>query len=778
MKKIITLQVFLFFFFSLFAQKETRVWYFGHNAGLDFSTNPPQVLTNGQLNTDEGCATICDSNGNLLFYTDGVLVWDKEHEVMPNGFDLVGHKSSTQSALIVPKPNSTNFYYVFTVDFTANPNGISYSVLDLSLNGGKGDITEKNILLSSPVCEKITAVPHANGEDFWVIGHEWESKNYLAWLINSNGVELVPVTSSSELYIGDSDFNSIGYLKASIDGSTIAAAHWHDNDVVEVLDFDNETGVLSNPIQLTVSDTIVTGASKGLYGVEFSPSGELLYVAQRTYGGSIFQFDLSSGMEDSIQATKLALSSYAGRYGGLQIASDRKIYVSKRASEYLDVIEQPDSLAMSCNYLVDTIYLEGKYSWIGLPNFISGYFKPPEFLFENVCLDDSTKFTLKIPENTIDSVEWNFGDLMSGSENFSTELAPVHVFSDTGKYEITLITFNSNGADTSIRSLHIQYPSIADFSVIRDGFDVSFSNISLYADAYLWKFGDGTIDNSKTPFHTYNQYGVYEVELITINDCANDTLLQTVEISPLNAGYSLNGEMAKACAPALISFFDNSTGDVDSYEWTFEGGIPNVSNEANPQITYESPGIFDFQLVVTNSTESDTLLIQDSIEILPKPISAFDFSIDSNMVSFENLSVDADSFTWYFGDGSILSVEENPTHEYLSSGQYEVVLTASNGICDSSFTEIILLNLVKNKNLYEQEIHIYPNPASNFLDISTSTEEALHIDIYTTDGKKLGKLSKDFFDKTILDIKGISNGMYFLVLSNETMMLHYRFIKI
>ena len=110
--------IFIFFFLSstfLFAQGEANVWYFGENAGLDFNSGSPVSLNNGKLNTVEGCATISDNNGNLLFYTDGIIVYDRNHNIMQNGTGLHGDPSSTQSALIVPKPLDPNIYFVFTV---------------------------------------------------------------------------------------------------------------------------------------------------------------------------------------------------------------------------------------------------------------------------------------------------------------------------------------------------------------------------------------------------------------------------------------------------------------------------------------------------------------------------------------------------------------------------------------------------------------------------------------------------------------------------------------
>ena len=87
----------------VFAQKErTNIWHFGKYAGLDFNQSPPQAITVGQLYTGEGCASIADKSGNLLFYTDGITIWNANHDTIANGDNLQGSFNSAQSALIVP----------------------------------------------------------------------------------------------------------------------------------------------------------------------------------------------------------------------------------------------------------------------------------------------------------------------------------------------------------------------------------------------------------------------------------------------------------------------------------------------------------------------------------------------------------------------------------------------------------------------------------------------------------------------------------------------------
>src|SRR5687768_13934197 len=97
------------------AQRETDHWFFGKNVGLKFDGPNYTLLPNSKINTPEGCSTISDSLGNLLFYTDGIKVWNKQHQQMPDGFGLKGDPSSSQSALIIKKPGNNPIYYIFTV---------------------------------------------------------------------------------------------------------------------------------------------------------------------------------------------------------------------------------------------------------------------------------------------------------------------------------------------------------------------------------------------------------------------------------------------------------------------------------------------------------------------------------------------------------------------------------------------------------------------------------------------------------------------------------------
>lgn len=350
---------------------QTGIWYFGKNAGLDFRSGSPLALTDGMIYTEEGTSSICDPEGNLLFYTNGVRVWNRLHKPMPNGQRLTGHSSSTQSALIVPRPGSYSLYYIFTVDLQAGSNGLRYSVVDMDKAEGLGDLILKNELLFTPVTEKLTAIQHRNGQDVWVISHRWNSNAFHAFLITAKGVTGMPVTSNVGSVHGGPGRQAIGYLKPSPDGSRLAAAIWKETHKFEVFDFNNATGVVSNPITLD-------GYAEA-YGLEFSPDGTKLYGGKNGLGGGkaeIFQFDLLAGSPQAIvKSATLVGASASRKVGALLLGPDGKIYVARDKSPYLGVIQNPNATGKASSYVDEGFHLAGKKSELGLPNFIHNYFR-------------------------------------------------------------------------------------------------------------------------------------------------------------------------------------------------------------------------------------------------------------------------------------------------------------------------------------------------------------------------------------------------------------------
>ncbi|MEP7170583.1 MAG: hypothetical protein ABI855_14530, partial [Bacteroidota bacterium] len=296
--KIYILIVFVFFFVKTIAQQQAYHWYFGNHAGIDFSSGSALAVNNGALLTDEGCSSISDAVGNLLFYTNGVLVYNNLHQLMPNGTGLLGHISSTQSSLIVQKPGTTDHYFIFTSDageYVAPPNdGIHFSEVDMSLNSGNGDViaSTKNTPLLGTATEKLCGTLHSNGTDIWVMAHGWNDSTFYAYLVTNAGVNTTAVTSTSGSIHGGSDDNTIGQMKFSPQGNKLALAV-RISGFFELFDFDNSTGIISNPVLLQIPQFL------SAYGVEFSPDGSRLYVCTDSFT-SLYQYDLSSGNATTI----------------------------------------------------------------------------------------------------------------------------------------------------------------------------------------------------------------------------------------------------------------------------------------------------------------------------------------------------------------------------------------------------------------------------------------------------------------------------------------------
>jgi gliding motility-associated-like protein len=368
-----------------FSQKEANIWYFGYKIGLDFSQSPPALLLDGQIAEEgvtnshmESSASISDANGKLLFYTNGMTVWNRLHEVMPNGTDLFGESTTTQT-LIVPKPGSTTLYYIFTASpqgdhefFPVERRGFRYSVIDMSEDSGLGDVIEKNTLLSVSTTEKMAATRHVNGTDVWVAMHEWNNNVFRSYLITEEGINPNPVYSQTgAIHSGPSTENTgnaIGQMKISPDGEKLALVLYIDR-VLEVFDFNPTNGAIMSIGSVSFEEEIGL-----LYGLEFSPSSRYLYATNRLC--HVFQLDLHAGLSRE-KVVKISRTPPCDSPAQLQLAPDGKIYIAQYSRPAIGAIHLPEVKGEGCEYEARAINIPLEYSrpcGQGLPNFISSYF--------------------------------------------------------------------------------------------------------------------------------------------------------------------------------------------------------------------------------------------------------------------------------------------------------------------------------------------------------------------------------------------------------------------
>ncbi|MGB1210298.1 MAG: T9SS type B sorting domain-containing protein [Lacinutrix venerupis] len=400
MKKIVLILTTLLYCAISNAQKEASNWYFGDNAGINFNldTNTVTAISNGQLATDEGCTSISDSNGNLLFYTDGRTVYNSNHAIMPNGTGLKGDPSSTQSAIIIPKPQDPDTYYIFTVDTPSLDNidlGFHFYEVNMNLDGGLGGVVANSeTQLLSNTSEKLSAVlKDCLTQDVWVITYASNNgsnnnNTFYAYQVTNTGVNTTPVATQ----IGNSISEARGYLKFSPDGTKLVSANVAQG--LFLYDFDKNTGMVSNAQIINTNFTAQDGTLLRSYGVEFSPNNKLLYVSvfnnstnansSNNQYGALLQFNLEA---QNISDSQVVIDDRQTYRGGLQLGPDGKIYRAmsenyQLGSPFLSVVNSPNQIGTACNYVNNAIALTNN-SRQGLPPFITSFFSEDIDIIQN-----------------------------------------------------------------------------------------------------------------------------------------------------------------------------------------------------------------------------------------------------------------------------------------------------------------------------------------------------------------------------------------------------------
>lgn len=449
--------VFVLISSCFYSQNQTSKWLFGQYTGLDFLTSPPSVIT-GSMYTSEGCASMSDNAGNLLFYTNGVQVWDQTHTTMANGNNLLGHTSTTQSSMIVKQPGNNNLYYIFTLDELGYSNGLRYSVVDMNLAAGMGSVTIKNVPLYTPSTEKMAAVKHCNKTDTWIVTHEWGTNVFKSFLLNASGVAQPPVNSAVGItHIGgDSQYAKIGSMKISPNGKKLGICLRGGLDRVELYDFDDATGTVSNPVILS--------NMPNAYGCEFSPDGSKFYAATAEGGvmsALLYQWDLCGASPLAIAASRVTIdSSNYDHHRALQLGMDGKIYVAHIGYTPIGVINSPNSSGLSCNY--NDAGQPAGLCQLGLPGFVATYFKPalPPFTYTLSCQTVSFSAgpypTCSALGFDYTSANWNFGDASQNGTGFSAS----HFYSP-GTYTVLCLLNRTCSSDTikQVITVPSQFPT-------------------------------------------------------------------------------------------------------------------------------------------------------------------------------------------------------------------------------------------------------------------------------------------------------------------------------
>jgi len=549
-KKPIVLLSLLLGGFSAAAQyylPENSTWVMGNKTGLHFNGSTPQVIASSITSANEGAASVSDAAGNLMFYTNGTNVWNAQHQLMPNGTSINGSGvttvSSTQAALIVPHPGNTDLYYIFSMTSVTNCR-LFVNLVDKSADSSKGDIVAnfplKGNFLRNQLTEKLTAVP-ACENTVWVVTRSEGLNAFLAYRINENGLDTVPVISQVGNYTASA--YAQGVLKSNATGTQLMACNFtalSNKFGLELFDFDGATGIISNA---KVIDNI------NVYGGAFSPDGSKLYAQEVTAPGSIYQYDLAN---NNPLSTKTFLGT-SGQYADMKLSSTGQLYVASvlgspgfNAYKYMVRINQPNLAGLASNYQ-DTV---GGIAFLnaaqtagiltqGLPNDIvkplAGEQQSTIVLLDTAICGNhqlSSAITLEVPAN-ISHFLWDNNDTartrevtVAGSYSFSYQAQCATI---TGVYNITALPL----------------PVV----------DLKQAGNTLMADSgqarYQWYYNNTLLQDSSLHTLAIQQYGHYQLVVTNTEGCT--------------AEFSVNAQQPNSIATITsneVSVYPNPVADV------------------------------------------------------------------------------------------------------------------------------------------------------------------------------------------------------------------------
>lgn len=696
------------------AQKESANWYFGQGLGLSFvNNNIPQDITGISSVALSPSTVVSDAAGNLLFIFTSGRVYDRNYGLM-SGSNLFQNGVSWNQVIAAPVPSSTTRYYLFYMaGASAGLYTLRYAIVDISLNGGLGDVVSADNIIDDELSPAFTLVNRSGSDEFWVVGNKMGTHNWVSWRVTAAGVSFAPVTSvaGSNPELDEYNFQD---MKTSPNGKMIAGIgyffdtsglFWEAWSFLEVFDFDSQTGAITNKIRSATRGAFYDN----IYFCSFSPDNRLIYANYSGIqpglqpcglsGGSVYQYNLCYDNIDTftlyapVVGTTSAWCSWP-YWGNLQTGMDKKIYIPYAGTATLSAIDFPNRIGTSSemNFPEYTLPKTADY---GLPDFYHYYIYKGagnNILYNGGCYPQPTHF--KITNAALSNIQWNFGDPASGANTAGTPAAD-HLFSAPGKYTVTAKVLSPSGnlLETLTELVEIKDPAkrLLDAYPKHIVFCAGGSELlklNVVNGIFAWHFRDSATGNYFSAGIADSMYigdlgrglatGTYYVQMRQ-NDCDGCHLEDSIQVTVLPMpSFSLGPDTYVCTGDSLkLTLYDN---DADII-WSTGASTPSIYVKQSG--TYWAKAEYNHN----GCPKYDTIVITQRQGI------GFSLPDDTTLCNDETLLLDPGIqqafYTWQDHSSASTYLVEHP-------GQYSVRIT--DNYCSKSDT--INVNYVNAATVY------------------------------------------------------------------------------
>ena len=651
---------------SAHAQKENNIWYFGSRAGVNFNTSPPSTLRDNRLTSYGAMSSICDTSGNLLFYTDGHEVRARDHSRMPNGTNLGAGTFpwDQDNTLIAPHPDTDSSYYIFSIQ-RGWEHTFQFAIVDMRKNGGLGDVTSKNNPIHNN-SETVAGTFQRNGKDLWILEHGWKDTTFRVYGLTAAGFNTTPQVQK----VGTRPTQYTSNMKIAPDGKTIALM---SSSFVELFDFDNATGILSQRLRI---DTV---GDRFFQGVEFSPNNRFLYAnsAKRGSGTEVFllRYDLAAA---DVKASRTIIARTGKAWADMLIASDGNIYMSRNGGQdFLAQVSNPNS--MDRVKIIDLFVHAWDYTGFHLPNFVRGY--TPTVNFSDICKGAPIQFELS-SGFTITKAIWDFDD----GTPVVDQLTPQHTYTKPGVYNLAVEYTYPDGRTSTLEqkikvdTIGVELPPFSDMCL--NHVPLTLNQGTPKGGIYK---GAGVDSKASTFTPQLAGAGTFPITYVYTNpDGCVDSVTQNITIQ---------APQVLTLTPGIDTFCLNSP-TVNLNRILPTGGTylgrGVTSNRFSPLAA--GIGIHPITYVSTDlcrSLKTFNLTVSPQGSQLRFSKTVTKNGCGSTVITFTNTSPAGTSgFTWTAGDGTAPVKSRDFVHTYTRTGTYTVVLE---GDCGRTASEQIVI---------------------------------------------------------------------------------------